>query len=647
MKKIPENKETQTPPQKRAFIYCRTSSESDKDDGESVSIETQEADGLELAKRFGYSVLGIFKDSGRSGRLYPTGHDIPDKAVERYCDECKYSPNTRTRKEFGKLISRINEIDVIIVRNADRLMRPYTLSFLGNHILSILLDHNIVIHSHDDNIIDPHKPDDLLIFDIKSGVASRYIVDRQNETKIGMKEQRDKGELYFPPNFYGFRSAGQRLVKREEAELNIVRRVFKEFLAGKKLNEIARDLNTENIKTLNPKRKHTTHTPGWEASTIRSILRRPQYAGFQYKSNKVDEVVVNAYNPPAVDRKTFDAVQLILDDRNRRKINVGNTKEEHALKPLVYCGYCGHKLYTVGARKEWNGEIHKQDFFKCESFRKNRNRVECNGIQIRERGTTGMTYSTGKPISPGLEDCLFPLVYKAYIKHLQDKARRVDLDNEIDVVKAKIERISLRISELNRQILEKPSGQKSFKEMISQAIDIRLIEEKKLEDLQAKANQEDRIDVPDDLFKDYASHNIPNSTKRELFQSVISRIDVFRDHIVIQIKDGKCFTLKRIRYGKTFVLPNRRIMEINGDSTREIPYVDEESGLKLTRIKYVKTDLREDTQIDVIYEYDNDDPLHLVYKDDNLEIFAEGIRKKPDSETGVIFVDFEPVSDIK
>ncbi len=106
---------------------------------------------------------------------------------------------------------------------------------------------------------------------------------------------------------------------------------------------------------------------------------------------------------------------------------------------------------------------------------------------------------------------------------------------------------------------------------------------------------------------------------------MIDRVDVWRDRIQVTLKDGAQFTLKRIRRGKTFDLPAWRIAEINGDSIKESDSLD-----GVPRGKYRYTPIREDTKIDVIYEYDNSDPLTGIYGDDNLIVMTEG-RQKHDS----------------
>lgn len=619
---------------KRAFIYCRTSDDAEEaEESKKVSIETQEESGKVLAKRHGYAVIPAssktvaFIDRNRSGRLYPTGFEIADQEVETYCDECGYSSRSRTRDSLGELLRRIKEVDVIIVRRADRLMRPLPLSKLDVHVLTILKAHNVQIHSHDDNIINPNNPEHIFVFKLTSTIHSQSVADRRDETKIGVRRVRDDGMLYFPPSFYGFRSAGYQAVERIDAEIKIVKRIFAEFLDGKKLKAIARDFNSTAVPvpTLKCKGKRKDGKGFWLDSTIRTILKRPQYAGFQFKSNGTDEVQVKAFHPPVVPYETFRRVQDIFTDRP--KGHVGNTKEAHALCGICHCGYCGYKLYTTATYMKCNGTKYKVESLRCITPSKTTDKTQCEGVQVRERFPKGLTRRNGKAYTNGLEDCLFPLIYKGYINHLIAKTKRVGLDDEIGECLKALERNESHKKMLGQKLGDNRLDDKTFDLLIKDAIEAGTKIEIKLATLQKEATSIDRADVPSKLYADFASHKLPNELKRQLFHHVIDRVDVWHDRIEVALKGGAQFILKRIRRGKTFDLPSWRIVEINGDSIKTSDSLD-----GVPRAKYRHTPIKEDTKIDVVYEYDNADSLTKLYGDENLIVMAEG-KQKHDSPT--------------
>ena len=610
------------PEGKRAFIYCRTSDDSEEEDGTKVSIEAQEETGRELAKRHGYVVVDVFKDRNRSGRLYPKGFEIPDPEVDAYCNECKYSTVNRSREQFGKMLRRLREVEVIIVRRADRLMRPLPLSKLDVHILTILKANNVIVHSHDDNIIDPHNPDHIFIFKVTSTIHSRYVADRREETKTAIRKIRDSGKLYFPPHFYGFRTGGHQQVKRVPEEIAIVQRIFKEFLAGNTFKGIARGLNSANppIPTLTHKGKSKDGTGFWLDSTVRVILKRTHYAGFQYKSNGTEEVQVPVFHPPIIPYDLFKKVQSKMEER--KHANVGNTKDVHALTGLVRCGVCGYQLYTTATYMRCNDTKYKVESLRCITYTKTKKEPDCKGVQIRERFPKGLKRRDGKPYANGLEDCLFPLIYKGYINHLIAKNQRVGLDTEIEECQAILERNQNYTKNLGQKLRDAILDDKTFDDLIRDAKDARVKVEQKLAVLQKEAHAMDRMVVPKDLYADYASHKMDNDLKRRLFHSVIEHVDVWHTHIIVSLKGGGEFRLERLRAGKTYALPAWRILESNPDSYRK-------GGTRdgVPRGKYKHTPITVDTKIDVVYEYDNFNPLKTVYGDNNLVVMTEGVKK--------------------
>jgi len=624
----------------RAFIYCRTSDDAEKkEDATKVSIEEQEEKCRQLAQKFGYEVLDVFIDRNRSSKIYPTGFVAQDDTVvEDYLKDRTIPKDHWTRDGLGKLFSRLDEINVIIVLNVDRFMRSLELSKLDSHLLPMLRRRNIIIHSNDHGILDPKKSSEILIFKIENHVKSDDSEKKRIYSQECFKTCRRTGKLYSTPNFYGFRTAGKQKVRREKDEIEIIQQVFKDFLADKSMYFIARDLNTRHVKTLEAKKENGKDNPKWEACTIRAMLKRTHYAGFQYISKREiekevedrEEVQVPLFHPPVIDRDTFNKVQAKLANR-KEEHTPRNCKDVHGLGGLVFCGICGFKLYTTCTYPKWGNKEHKQDSFRCNSYKKDMNKIECKGVQIREKGTAGLEYKSGQPYSPGLDDCLFPLVCKGYIKYLAEKARRVGLDDEIDMLKKKVNKSRSHILFLNQKQMENPANEDVFYDIIMQSINAGAENEKRLADLEKKAARIDRVKIPRDLFKNYASHQIPNAVKKELFESVVERIDVFREFVNIKLKNGGSFQLQRFKKFKTFILPSSRVVVINGNSRKEIPFSNDETNIPLSQGTYIKTNIKEDTHFDVVFIYENDDPIHLLYGDDNLAIFAEGNKKMPDS----------------
>lgn len=86
------------------------------------------------------------------------------------------------------------------------------------------------------------------------------------------KPQRDKETLYNGGACpYGYRITKNNQYSICEEEAVIVRRIFKERLAGRSLRQIANDLTKDNISTKRGGK--------WQANTIKTIIENPFYTG--------------------------------------------------------------------------------------------------------------------------------------------------------------------------------------------------------------------------------------------------------------------------------------------------------------------------------------------------------------------------------
>ena len=165
----------------------------------------------------------------------------------------------------------------------------------------------------------------------------------------------EKGEFVFNyTNFMGFKknSDGSFEIVPEEAE--IIRRIYREFLNGSAMSEIAKELNSENIPT--PCKKYL-----WRANNIKSILTNEKYYGAvimgktfkpdvlskkRYKNEgQVDSYYLEHALPPIISKETFDLVQYEMKAREEKlKIGqriVGKYSNRFPFSKMIRCGCCG------------------------------------------------------------------------------------------------------------------------------------------------------------------------------------------------------------------------------------------------------------------------------------------------------------------
>ena len=164
----------------------------------------------------------------------------------------------------------------------------------------------------------------------------------------------------------------------EEAE--VVRRIFREYLAGASLRMIKESLLSEGIPDVSGKDK-------WTITTIRSILTNEKYCGDvllqkTFVSDCISKKVIKNtgqlpmylienHHEGIVDRKTFDAVQAELARRNAGKSPSKKTAptgrasyaSKYALSERLVCGECG----TLYRRCTWSKGGRKRIVWRCVS----------------------------------------------------------------------------------------------------------------------------------------------------------------------------------------------------------------------------------------------------------------------------------------
>ncbi len=142
-----------------------------------------------------------------------------------------------------------------------------------------------------------------------------------------------------------------------EEEAEIVRRIFREYIAGEGLRSICRGLEADCIKTKLGRDK-------WCTSVILSILQNEKYTGNALlgKTFKPDVLTkarqkndgkkapiyyVENTHPAIVSKDIFDMVQReIVKRRDAKTAAVGNTKyaSKYPFSALLVCGECGSRL---------------------------------------------------------------------------------------------------------------------------------------------------------------------------------------------------------------------------------------------------------------------------------------------------------------
>jgi len=175
------------------------------------------------------------------------------------------------------------EFEAVVVDDLSRLSR-------SNHqMLTMVLKFNylqVKIISVSDGIVTGDDNSKLGV-QIRGLINELYLDDLKKKTMRGLEGQKIRG-FSTGENVYGYytKPVGElKLNKKGQAkydgmmhkigpdEADIVKRIYKEFVSGKAIAKIARDLNQDKVPT------KRCYRGGWNTSTISRILKNEKYTG--------------------------------------------------------------------------------------------------------------------------------------------------------------------------------------------------------------------------------------------------------------------------------------------------------------------------------------------------------------------------------
>ena len=269
-------------PKLKVAAYCRVSTDSDD---QATSYEMQVTHYMDLIKKNSeWEFAGIFADDEISGT------------------------NTKKREEFNRMIDEymVGNIDMIITKSISRFARN-TLDCLK--YIRQLKEKNVPVFFEKENINTMDSKGEVLLT-IMASLAQQESESLSKNVKLGLQFRYQNGEVQVNHNrFLGYTKdeKGHLIIEPEGAE--IVRRIYREYLEGASLKNVADGLTADGLLTAAGK-------PKWRAN-----LR-------------------------------------IGTDKNPKK-RVYSSK--YALSSIVYCGCCGD-LYR---RITWKARGNNYTNWRC------------------------------------------------------------------------------------------------------------------------------------------------------------------------------------------------------------------------------------------------------------------------------------------
>lgn len=279
-------------------------------------------------------------------RDYAAVHDMEVPKEFVFVEDGVSGRYARKRPAFQDMIAlakdKTKPFSVILVWKFSRFARNQEESIVYKSMLSRL---GVEVVSISEPLSD--DPFGSLIERIIEWMDEFYSIRLAGEVKRGMAEKVSRAEIVTVPSF-GYDVQGKTYVPNEHAET--VRKIFADYLAGKGLVTIARELADAGVRT----RRGSVPSNRW----VRYILRNPVYIGkirwstdgrIDYVNDaELDNdkaVLVDGGFEPLVSQEVFAAVQEKL---TRRAADLPYTRHDQSvdwmLKGLVRCSACNSTL---------------------------------------------------------------------------------------------------------------------------------------------------------------------------------------------------------------------------------------------------------------------------------------------------------------
>lgn len=488
-------------PKLRVAAYCRVSTDSDEQ-ASSYEVQVEHYANF-INSNSEWELAGIYADDGISGT------------------------STKNREEFNRLIQDCmeNKVDRIITKSISRFARN-TLDCLK--YIRQLKEKNIPVFFEKENIDTMDSKGEIMLT-IMASLAQQESQSLSQNVKLGLQYRYQQGEITINHNrFLGYTKDEDGHLIIEPAEAEVVKRIFKEYLEGSSLIQIARNLEADRILT-------GAGNKNWAGTTVKGILVNEKYMGdallakthtvdFLTKKRVKNNGIVPQYyvensHEPIIPKTLFLQVQEEITRRANLKNKKGSVtySSKYALSGITYCGKCG-EIYR---RLHWNNRGKKSIVWRCYS-RLDKTK-DCDARTI-------------------LEEDLKQVVVDGINRVFGDEGRIKDIlnSNIQKILKVdntlEVETIDSQLQVLQQQLLEQSSKNQDVVSIGNQIIQLKEKKQSillsKAESNSSKQRMAEMMEFIEQVGKDRLEYD-------EVFvRRLVEQVMVYDENITIKFKSG-------------------------------------------------------------------------------------------------------------
>ncbi|SFS07410.1 recombinase family protein [Anaeromicropila populeti] len=503
-KRVGNTIKEQEKPKVRVAAYCRVSTDSEE---QAASYEAQVEHYTQLIqKNSEWELAGIYADDGISGT------------------------NTKKREGFNRMIQECmkGNIDRIITKSISRFARN-TLDCLK--FIRELKDKNIAVFFEKENINTMDAKGEVLLT-IMASLAQQESQSLSQNVKLGLQYRYQNGEVQVNHNrFLGYTKDEEKRLVIVPEEAEIVKRIYREYLEGASLIQIARGLEADSILTAAKKAK-------WRPETLKKILQNEKYIGdallqktytvdFLTKKRVKNHGIVPQYyvennHQAIIPRDLYLQVQEEMVRRASLRSSKNGKKRVYssrfALSGMVFCRECG-EIYR---RVHWNNHGCKSIVWRCTS-------------RLEGKGST----------------CLAPTIYEPDLQKAVMKAINQILGNKSDVIgKLKeniaavllaeqdnvVEGIDSRLKELQRKLLELATSHQDYDGVAEEMNRLREFKQNAFLEYAEQEGQRKRMKEMEKFLERQSAELA--EYEEQLVRRLIEKVTVSDKRIIVEFQSG-------------------------------------------------------------------------------------------------------------
>lgn len=323
------------------------------------------------------------------------------KCAGIFADDGKSATQTKKRDDFNAMIDACmaGKVDLVLTKSVSRFARNTVDSL---QCIRKLKEKNIPVIFEKEGVNTMESGGELLIT-ILSSQAQEESRNISENTRWGLTRRFENGIISVNhKKFLGYTKDedGNLVVVPEEAV--IVKRIYREYLEGKSIIQIAKGLEADGIKTV-------TGLERWHPGTINSMLSNEKFCGdaCMQKTYTIDfltkkKVKNEGYAPQyyiednheaIIPKELFHQVQVekarraslnkaaVTRKANRAKKDKSKYSSKYILTDLLTCAECGHAY----RRQTWSKYGQKTAVWRCEDRLKNGSSSKCqNSPTLKE-----------------------------------------------------------------------------------------------------------------------------------------------------------------------------------------------------------------------------------------------------------------------